>query len=80
VDELHFYSGQFGAHVSFIMRRLRRICEALGNNDVRFISCSATVADPVRHFKIVFGVDDVELVDFDGSPTGILLPHLEHNY
>ncbi|KAL4880452.1 hypothetical protein BJY04DRAFT_228548 [Aspergillus karnatakaensis] len=70
VDELHVYNGLFGSHVALIMRRLRRICAAVGNYHVRFISCSATVANPENHMKTIFGVDDVQLIDFDGSPCG----------
>ncbi|KAH8424565.1 ATP-dependent 3'-5' DNA helicase [Aspergillus melleus] len=70
VDELHVYNGLFGSHVAFIMRRLRRVCAAVGNRHVRFISCSATVANPEDHMKAVFGIDDVKLIDFDGSPSG----------
>ncbi|RMZ86685.1 hypothetical protein DV736_g6091, partial [Chaetothyriales sp. CBS 134916] len=70
VDELHVYNGLFGAHVAFIMRRLRRICAAVGNRKVKFISCSATVRNPEEHMKTIFGVDRVKLTDFDGSPSG----------
>ena len=70
VDELHVYNGLFGAHVALIMRRLRRICAAIGNRHVKFISCSATVANPEEHMKTIFGVDKVKLTDFDGSPSG----------
>ncbi|TLD35973.1 P-loop containing nucleoside triphosphate hydrolase protein [Venturia nashicola] len=70
VDELHVYNGLFGAHVAHIMRRLRRICAAVGNRHVKFISCSATVANPEEHMKTIFGVKDVKLTDFDGSPSG----------
>ncbi|CAK7565389.1 MAG: ATP-dependent 3'-5' DNA helicase [Sporothrix epigloea] len=76
VDELHYYNGLMGAHMAFIMRRLRRVCAALGNRSVRFISCSATVANPREHFETIFGVMDwerdrpVQLIDFDGSPSG----------
>lgn len=70
VDELHVYNGLFGSHVAFIMRRLRRICAAVGNRHVRFISCSATVANPEDHMQAVFGIDDAKLIDFDGSPSG----------
>ncbi|KAL4943301.1 hypothetical protein BDV06DRAFT_234798 [Aspergillus oleicola] len=70
VDELHVYNGLFGSHVALIMRRLRRICAAVGNKHLRFISCSATVANPEEHMQAIFGVDDVKLVDFDGSPCG----------
>lgn len=44
--ELHVYNGLFGSHMAFIMRRLRRICSAIGNNNVQFVSCSATVSNP----------------------------------
>lgn len=70
VDELHVYNGLFGSHVAFVMRRLRRICASVGNNDVKFISCSATVANPEAHMKTIFGVDEVKLTDIDGSPSG----------
>ncbi|OXV11501.1 hypothetical protein Egran_00738 [Elaphomyces granulatus] len=70
VDELHVYNGLFGSHVAFVMRRLRRICAALGNHHLKFISCSATVANPEEHMKTIFGVQDVKLIDFDGSPSG----------
>ncbi|ROW09661.1 hypothetical protein VMCG_02496 [Cytospora schulzeri] len=70
VDELHYYNGLMGSHVAFVMRRLRRICAAVGNRRVRFVSCSATVANPQEHFRTIFGIDDVRLVDFDGSPSG----------
>ncbi|KAL4931330.1 uncharacterized protein BDV17DRAFT_280236 [Aspergillus undulatus] len=70
VDELHVYNGLFGSHVALIMRRLRRICAAVGNRHVRFISCSATVANPEEHMRAIFGAEDVQLIDFDGSPCG----------
>jgi DEAD/DEAH box helicase domain-containing protein len=70
VDELHVYNGLFGSHVSFIMRRLRRICAAVGNRHVKFVSCSATVANPEEHMKAIFGIDNIKLTDFDGSPSG----------
>ena len=70
VDELHVYNGLFGSHMAFIMRRLRRICAAIGNRHVKFISCSATVANPEEHMKTIFGVNRIKLTDFDGSPSG----------
>ncbi|KAI9167247.1 ATP-dependent helicase HRQ1 [Paramyrothecium foliicola] len=70
VDELHYYNGQMGSHMAFIMRRLRRVCAAVGNRRVKFVSCSATVANPRDHFKTIFGIDNVSLIDFDGSPSG----------
>ncbi|KAK2765134.1 hypothetical protein FQN54_008833 [Arachnomyces sp. PD_36] len=70
VDELHVYNGLFGSHVALIIRRLRRICAAVGNRHVKFISCSATVANPEEHMKTIFGVEKVKLTEVDGSPAG----------
>ena len=70
VDELHIYNGLFGSHVAFIMRRLRRICTAIGNRHVKFVSCSATVANPEEHMKTIFGIENIKLTDSDGSPSG----------
>ncbi|CCH41513.1 putative ATP-dependent helicase HRQ1 [Wickerhamomyces ciferrii] len=72
IDELHIYKGLFGSHVALVMRRLRRMCAFLGNFDVQFISCSATLMDPVGHMHNIFGVDekDITHIHEDGSPTG----------
>lgn len=70
VDELHVYSGLFGSHVALIMRRLRRICAAYGNRHVRFISCSATIANAEEHMRTIFGVEKIRLIESDGSPSG----------
>ncbi|KAI8087955.1 P-loop containing nucleoside triphosphate hydrolase protein [Gilbertella persicaria] len=70
VDELHVYHDVFGTHMAWIMRRLRRLCSQLGNHQVQFICCSATLAEPEKHMKAVFGLDHVCLVDSDGAPHG----------
>ncbi|KAJ2896155.1 hypothetical protein MKZ38_005848 [Zalerion maritima] len=72
VDELHYYNSLMGVHMAYIMRRLRRICSAVGNNKIKFVSCSATVANPLEHFTTLFGAPEekTRLVDFDGSPSG----------
>ena len=46
VDELHYYTGNFGTHCAFIMRRLQRICHYYGNDSVQFVACSATISNP----------------------------------
>ncbi|KAI5481435.1 DNA/RNA helicase, DEAD/DEAH box type [Pseudohyphozyma bogoriensis] len=69
VDELHTYRGLFGCHVAFVMRRLRRICAAVGNRRVQFISCSATIQNPVEHMSTVFGVENVELEHIIWNPA-----------
>ncbi|WP_410514058.1 DEAD/DEAH box helicase [Paenibacillus sp. BR2-3] len=46
IDELHHYSGLIGSKVSMLIRRIRMICERLGNREVQFIACSATIANP----------------------------------
>ncbi|KAJ3572806.1 hypothetical protein NP233_g2842 [Leucocoprinus birnbaumii] len=72
VDELHYYSGLLGSHVAFIMRRFRRVCAAVGNRSMRFVSCTATLANPGEHMQKIFGLEknEVEVVDVDGAPSG----------
>ncbi|QLQ80985.1 hypothetical protein HG537_0E03400 [Torulaspora globosa] len=72
VDELHTYKGLFGSHVALVMRRLLRLCRYFYQNDkVQFISCSATLKQPVDHAKRMFGIEDVHLIHEDGSPQGV---------
>lgn len=71
IDELHIYRGLFGSNVALVMRRLLRICELYYHNkDLRFISCSATLKDPIKHMQDIFGITQVKLIHEDGSPRG----------
>ncbi|KAL4255986.1 P-loop containing nucleoside triphosphate hydrolase protein [Pleurotus pulmonarius] len=70
VDELHYYSNLFGSHVAQIMRRFRRVCGAVGNSNMRFVSCSATISNPSMHMKNIFGVGDIVSITEDGAPSG----------
>ena len=67
VDEAHVYRGVFGSHVANVLRRLRRIAAAYGNTP-RFLLTSATIANPVELAERLTGLEDVRLVDVDGSP------------
>ncbi|WP_129657409.1 Zn-binding domain-containing protein [Rothia uropygialis] len=71
VDEAHGYRGVFGAHVSMVLRRLRRIC-ALHGSSPTFIGASATSADPQRSFSRLLGVEEPRVSSFvhDDSPHG----------
>src|SRR4051795_2933420 len=63
VDEAHVYRGVFGSHVANVLRRLRRLAPG-----VRFMLASATVANPVELAERLTGLDDIALIDADGSP------------
>lgn len=68
IDEIHTYRGVFGANVSQVMRRLRRICAHYGANP-QFIACSATIANPAELMRAITGLD-ATVVDEDGAPRG----------
>lgn len=76
VDEAHIYEGVFGAHVSLVLRRLKRVCRAASenktNNGLSFIACSATLTRPEDHFRMLcpLGNEEVCIVTEDGSPCG----------
>ncbi|HUT32484.1 MAG TPA: DEAD/DEAH box helicase [Planctomycetota bacterium] len=47
VDELHTYTGLFGANVANLFRRLDRVCAHYGSKP-QFLACSATLANPLE--------------------------------
>jgi DEAD/DEAH box helicase domain-containing protein len=68
VDEAHVYRGVFGSHVAGVLRRLRRIAAAYGTRPI-FLLASATIANPVELAERLTGLEDVRLLDRDGSPA-----------
>jgi DEAD/DEAH box helicase domain-containing protein len=68
IDEAHVYRGVFGSHVANVLRRLRRIAAAYGT-EPRFLLTSATIANPVELAQRLTGLQDVSLIDDDGSPA-----------
>jgi DEAD/DEAH box helicase domain-containing protein len=68
VDEAHVYRGVFGSHVANVLRRLRRVAAAYGT-EPRFLLTSATIANPVELAERLTGLEQVRLIDDDGSPA-----------
>jgi DEAD/DEAH box helicase domain-containing protein len=68
VDEAHVYRGVFGSHVANVLRRLRRIAAAYGT-EPRFLLTSATIANPVELAERLTGLEEVNVIDEDGSPA-----------
>jgi DEAD/DEAH box helicase domain-containing protein len=68
IDEAHVYRGVFGSHVANVLRRLRRIAAAYGT-EPRFLLTSATIANPLELAERLTGLEDVRLIDEDGSPA-----------
>jgi DEAD/DEAH box helicase domain-containing protein len=68
IDEAHVYRGVFGSHVANVLRRLRRIAAAYGT-EPRFLLASATIANPVELAERLTGLEEVQLIDEDGSPA-----------
>jgi len=68
IDECHHYRGVFGAHVSQIARRLRRVAALYGASPT-FVLASATVAEPEVAAGRLTGLP-VQAVTDDASPRG----------
>ncbi|KAF9001945.1 P-loop containing nucleoside triphosphate hydrolase protein [Cyathus striatus] len=68
-NELHYYSGLLGRK---IVRRLRRLCAAVGNRHVQFVSCTATIFNPLSHMQVLTGlaISDIVVILEDGAPSG----------
>ena len=65
IDEAHVYRGVFGSHVANVIRRLRRVCAAVGSSP-QFLLASATVANPAEAMTELIG-DLVQVVSSDGA-------------
>ncbi|MGA8364027.1 MAG: DEAD/DEAH box helicase, partial [Solirubrobacteraceae bacterium] len=68
VDEAHVYRGVFGSHVAGVLRRLRRMAAAYGTDPI-FLLTSATIANPVELAERLTGLEEIALIDEDGSPA-----------
>jgi DEAD/DEAH box helicase domain-containing protein len=68
VDEAHVYRGVFGSHVANVLRRLLRAAAFHGSSP-RVLLASATIANPVELAQRLTGIEEVALVDEDGSPA-----------
>jgi DEAD/DEAH box helicase domain-containing protein len=67
IDEAHVYRGVFGSNVANVLRRLRRICEFYGTAP-RFVLASATIANPGELAERLTGLEEIAVIDRDGSP------------
>lgn len=68
VDEVHTYRGVMGSNMSWVFRRLLRLCRAYGASPT-FVFCSATVGNPGSLSSELTGLD-VQAVTESGAPRG----------
>ncbi|MBT3201477.1 MAG: DEAD/DEAH box helicase [Phycisphaerales bacterium] len=68
LDELHTYSGVFGANLANMLRRFERLWTHYDTNPL-LAACSATIANP-RELASELTGREFELVDADGSSRG----------
>ncbi|WP_121823230.1 DEAD/DEAH box helicase [Halostella salina] len=68
IDECHTYTGVHGMHVSWVVRRLRRLLEHYGSAP-QLVCSTATIGNPREHSELLTGAD-FEVIDEDGSPHG----------
>ncbi len=68
IDELHAYRGVFGSHVANVLRRLQRVARFYGS-DPTFITCSATIANPLQLAEKLTG-KKFHAITESGSPGG----------
>ncbi|MGH9356396.1 MAG: DEAD/DEAH box helicase [Terriglobia bacterium] len=68
IDELHYYRGVLGSHLTNILRRLKRIAQFYGSRP-QFLCASATIANP-RELAEAILEGPVDLVDDNGAPSG----------
>ena len=68
LDEMHVYKGVFGAHVKWVIHRMKSI----SRNGLQFIGAGATIGNPRELGEILFG-EEVEVVEGPRRRKGIAL-------
>lgn len=68
IDESHSYTGVEGMHVSWIVRRFKRILDEFEATP-QYVLTSATIGNPEQHSMALTG-EEVTVIDNDGSPSG----------
>ncbi|KAG8949918.1 hypothetical protein FRC04_008221 [Tulasnella sp. 424] len=73
VDELHYYNGTLGClDNASAQTGLRSVGKS--TISIRFVQCNHRSASrdqpPCQHMKSIFGIEDMEVVTEDGSPSG----------
>ncbi|MBT4821037.1 MAG: DEAD/DEAH box helicase, partial [Lentisphaerae bacterium] len=68
LDEVHTYTGFFGANMANVLRRLMRVCAHYGA-EPQIVCCSATVGNP-QGLAETLTDRPLQVVDEDGSASG----------
>jgi DEAD/DEAH box helicase domain-containing protein len=76
IDEAHSYRGVLGAHVSAVVRRLRRLCAHYGSDPVVF-AASATMAAPGVSAARLIGAPVVAVTEDTSPRPGLTLAFWE---
>ncbi|MCZ7384671.1 MAG: DEAD/DEAH box helicase [Candidatus Methanoperedens sp.] len=66
MDDIHIYRGVFGANIAFLLRRLRLLCEKIGNDRIQFLLTSATIENPKESAENLVGLT-FDVVNRDGA-------------
>jgi DEAD/DEAH box helicase domain-containing protein len=79
IDEVHNYSGVFGSHVHYVIRRLKRFT----SKSCQFVASSATIGNPKEFTELLFG-EEFTLVtsdrDWKGKRSHIMVEPLHSKY
>ncbi len=70
IDEMHQYSGAFGTHVHYIIKRLKRMAEH--SDKLQFFMASATISNPLEFGSQLIGETAV-LINETGRKTPLYL-------
>ncbi len=68
LDDIHVYHGVFGAHVAYVLRRLKRVV----GRELQFIGASATIKNPGEFASRLFGEPVESVVEAVGRPQPVL--------
>jgi hypothetical protein len=80
LDEVHVYEGVTGAHVAFLLRRLKYLLKQFNSNrGIQFVGLSATLSNPAAFFSQLVGLEERYIEYISPHEKDLVSEGMEYN-
>lgn len=80
LDEVHVYEGVTGAHVAYLLRRLKYLLKQFSpNRGIQFVGLSATLSNPSTFFSQLVGLEERNIEYITPNEKDLVSEGVEYN-
>jgi hypothetical protein len=80
LDEVHVYEGVTGAHVAYLLRRLKYLLKQFNQNrGIQFVGLSATLSNPSTFFSQLVGIEERHIEYITPLEKNLVSEGVEYN-